>query len=446
MYWQQYQIGALPSRDIIESDGTRKTSVMQHTLSANLRRPHSVAQTYAAARSRSREIAAPLSAEDCQVQSMLDASPIKWHLAHTTWFFETFILEPYADRYAAFDPSFKVLFNSYYNGVGDKHPRPDRGLLSRPSLDRVMAYRAHVDAAMDAFLQDEVRAGSVQQLVTLGLNHEQQHQELMLTDLKHLLSSNPLQPHYVARPDHHHDAVIDPTARSSFTGGLIEIGHSGEHFSFDNEGPRHQTFLRPYQLANRLVTQREYLAFMADGGYMRHELWLSEGWDRVNANRWNAPLYWREDAHHGGWNEFTLHGTQSLVLDAPVTHVSFFEADAYARWAGARLPTEAEWEHAAASVARPVMKPLLHPAAATGTGLTQLFGSAWQWTASAYLGYPGFEAAEGAVGEYNGKFMCNQFVLRGSSVATAIGHERVTYRNFFQPDKRWQFSGIRLAY
>ncbi len=410
------------------------------------------AATFLALRARSLQIKAPLSAEDCQVQSMLDASPIKWHLAHTTWFFETFILEPHSPHYACFDPSFKVLFNSYYNTVGDKHPRPDRGLLSRPSLERVMAYRAYVDAAMGAFLQDEVRAASVQQLITLGFNHEQQHQELMLTDLKHLLSVNPLQPQYVDHADHHpHEAVIDATTRTAFTGGLIEIGHSGEHFAFDNEGPRHQTFLRPYQLANRLVTQREYLAFMADGGYTRHELWLSEGWDRVHANGWNAPLYWHEDAHNGGgWSEFTLHGTQPLALDAPVTHVSFFEADAYARWAGARLPTEAEWEHAAASVAMPSLTPALHPAlhtkAATETGLTQLFGSAWQWTASAYLGYPGFEAAEGAVGEYNGKFMCNQFVLRGSSVATSIGHERATYRNFFQPDKRWQFTGIRLAY
>jgi ergothioneine biosynthesis protein EgtB len=260
---------------------------MQHAVSEHLQRTPSpaltLAHTYSNLRTRSCDVAAPLSAEDCQVQSMPDASPIKWHLAHTTWFFETFILEPHADRYVAFDPSFKVLFNSYYNGVGDKHPRPDRGLLSRPTLARVMAYRAHVDAAMIAFLQNEVRAASVQQLITLGFNHEQQHQELMLTDLKHLLSSNPLQPLYLEsgaeHTDHPGNAVIDPTTRTSFAGGLIEIGHNGEHFAFDNEGPRHQTFLRPYQLANRLVTQREYLAFMADGGYTRHELWLSEGWD-----------------------------------------------------------------------------------------------------------------------------------------------------------------------
>ena len=419
---------------------------MHPTTSVNLGRTQALAHMYKSVRARSREIVAPLSAEDCQVQSMPDASPIKWHLAHTTWFFETFILEPYGDRYVAFDPAFKVLFNSYYNGVGDKHPRPDRGLLSRPSLERVMAYRVHVDAAMNAFLHDEVRAAAVQQLITLGFNHEQQHQELMLTDLKHLLSINPLQPAYAGRGDHPHPPIIDPTSRTAFTGGLIEIGHSGEHFAFDNEGPRHQTFLRPYQLANRLVTQRDYLAFMADGGYTRHELWLSEGWDRVTAHGWNAPLYWRADAHNGGgWIEFTLHGTEPLSLDVPVTHVSFFEADAYARWAGARLPTEAEWEHAAASVALPQSTPELHPSAATETGLTQLFASAWQWTASAYLGYPGFETAEGAVGEYNGKFMCNQFVLRGSSVATAVGHQRLSYRSFFPPDKRWQFTGIRLA-
>ena len=418
---------------------------MQQTISAPVRPTDALAHAYATLRARSRDIAAPLSAEDCQVQSMPDASPIKWHLAHTTWFFETFILEPYADRYVAFDPAFKVLFNSYYNGVGDKHPRPERGLLSRPSLDRVHGYRAHVDVAMIAFLRDELRAASVQQLITLGFNHEQQHQELMLTDLKHLLSVNPLLPQYVEREEVVYAAMTDPTTRTAFTGGLIEIGYSGEPFAFDNEGPRHQVFLRPYQLANRLVTQREYLAFMADGGYARHALWLSEGWDRVHANGWNAPQYWREDAH-GAWSEFTLHGAQPLLLDAPVTHVSFFEADAYARWAGARLPTEAEWEHAAASVTHTSSAPALHPFPARETGLTQLFGSAWQWTASAYLGYPGFAAAEGAVGEYNGKFMCNQFVLRGSSVATAIGHERVTYRNFFPPDKRWQFTGIRLAY
>ena len=402
-------------------------------------------EAFSTVRRKSVQIAAPLSAEDCQVQSTLDASPIKWHLAHTTWFYETFILEPHARHYSCFDPSFKVLFNSYYNTVGDKHPRPDRGLLSRPSLERVLEYRAHVDAAMREFLADDVRAATVHQLITLGLNHEQQHQELMLTDLKHLLSVNPLLPRYVERELLITTHPVVSRGRSAFAGGLVEIGHSGESFSFDNETPRHQVFLRPYQLANHLVTNRDYLAFMGDGGYTRHELWLSEGWDRVKANHWQAPSYWREDTH-GGWAEFTLYGAEAIDLNAPVCHVSFFEADAYARWIGARLPSEAEWEHAASQTAAVPLTAALHPNATTVSGLTQLYGSTWQWTASAYLGYPGFTAAEGAVGEYNGKFMCNQFVLRGSSVATPAGHERVTYRNFFPPEKRWQFTGIRLAY
>ena len=416
---------------------------------------------YQRVRAASVAIAAPLSAEDSQVQSMPDASPVKWHLAHTTWFFETFILETFDDDYRAFDPAFKVLYNSYYNTVGDKHPRPERGLLSRPSLDEVRAYRTHVDTAMVALLGDPIIGAAVQQLLALGINHEQQHQELMLTDLKHMLSVNPLCPAYVAAPGPAARAASDvatgTTAVSaewqSFTGGLVEIGHQGETFAFDNESPRHQVFLRPFQLARRLVSNRDYLAFIADGGYARHELWLSEGWDRVNHGGWRAPLYWRQaDGDSGGWQEFTLHGLQALDLDAPASHVSFFEADAYARWADARLPTESEWEHAASEVCDtpPVQPPdsaALHPHAAgkEAGGLLQLYGTLWQWTASAYLGYPGFRTAEGAVGEYNGKFMCNQFVLRGSSLATPAGHARLTYRNFFQPEKRWQFTGIRLA-
>lgn len=414
-------------------------------------------------RAASMAIAAPLSAEDCQVQSMADASPVKWHLAHTTWFFETFILETFDGDYRVFDPAFKVLFNSYYNTVGDKHPRPERGLLSRPSLDAVRAYRTHVDTAMVALLGDPIIGAAVQQLLALGINHEQQHQELMLTDLKHMLSVNPLLPAYAVAPESGYGAgpgagVTAPlmaTDWQAFAGGLIEIGHQGETFAFDNESPRHQVFQRPYQLARRLVSNRQYLAFIADGGYARHELWLSEGWDRVNQGAWRAPLYWRQlDGEGSAWQEFTLHGLQPLDLDAPVSHVSFFEADAYARWADARLPTEAEWEHAAGEAretlpaAAPARAPVaLHPLAAAegGASLQQLFGTLWQWTASAYLGYPGFRTAEGAVGEYNGKFMCNQFVLRGSSLATPAGHARLTYRNFFPPDKRWQFTGIRLA-
>ena len=389
--------------------------------------PQSLSAQFSLVRAHTEKIVLPLSPEDCQVQSMADASPIKWHMAHTTWFFETFILEPYADGYRAFDPAFKVLFNSYYNGIGDKHPRPERGLLSRPSLDRVREYRAHVDAAMLKFLASPSHAAAVHSLITLGLNHEQQHQELMLTDLKHMLSMNPCSPVYREASARSLTAVPSSPAWSTLTGGLVEIGHDGEQFAFDNESPRHQVFLRPYQIANRLVSNREYLAFIADGGYSRHDLWLSEGWDRVRNDAWSAPMYWRED--HGAWTEFTLHGTQALDLDAPVCHVSFFEADAYAHWAGARLPTEAEWEHALGA----------------SDALVQCFGERWQWTASAYLGHPGFATAAGAVGEYNGKFMCNQFVLKGSSAATAEGHARVTYRNFFQPEKRWQFSGIRLA-
>ena len=390
-------------------------------------RPQSLNGQFLRVRGHTDALAAPLSPEDCQVQSMPDASPIKWHLAHTSWFFETFILEPYADNYRPFDPAFKVLFNSYYNGVGDKHPRPERGMLSRPTLARVREYRAHVDALMLEFLASDSHAAAVHSLITLGFNHEQQHQELMLTDLKHMLSMNPCAPVY--REGVAADSVVAAGAAtwSAFAGGVVEIGHDGERFAFDNESPRHQVFLHPYRINNRLVSNREYLAFMADGGYSRHDLWLSEGWDRVRTEHWRAPLYWRED--HGAWTEFTLHGMQALDLDAPVCHVSFFEADAHARWADARLPTEAEWEHLARA----------------SDELAAYFGAHWQWTASAYLGYPGFAPTPGAVGEYNGKFMCNQFVLRGSSSATAVGHARVTYRNFFAPDKRWQFSGIRLA-
>ena len=370
---------------------------------------------------------------------MADASPIKWHLAHTSWFFETFILEPYSEAYRAFDPAFKVLFNSYYNGIGDKHPRTERGLISRPTLDRVRSYREHVDAAMLHLLASPAHVAAAQRLVTLGLNHEEQHQELMLTDLKHLLSMNPCSPVYEPAATMNAAPLAQGPEWSTFAGGLVEIGHDdgsfAVNFAFDNESPRHQVFLRPFKLANRLVSNREYLAFIADGGYSRHDLWLSEGWDRVQNERWRAPLYWRERVEpvngHGAWTEFSLHGAAALALDEPVCHVSFFEADAYARWAEARLPTEAEWEHAAGQTA----------------ALTQGFGERWQWTASAYLGHPGFAVAAGAgaVGEYNGKFMCNQFVLKGSSSATAPGHSRVTYRNFFQPEKRWQFSGIRLA-
>jgi ergothioneine biosynthesis protein EgtB len=403
-------------------------------------------ERYRAIRSATERLAAPLSPEDCAIQSMPDASPVKWHLGHTSWFFETFVLAPHLPDYALYEPAFRVIFNSYYNAVGDKHPRPQRGLLSRPSLDAVRGYRAHVDSAMVRLLADPQRAGNLWSLIELGLNHEQQHQELILTDLKHMLSCNPLLPVYLAAGD---------TARSpqpaiewiEFDEALAEIGHDGAGFAFDNETPRHREFIAAHALASRPVTNGEYLDFIADHGYRRPELWLSEGWDWVNANGISAPLYW--DAFEGEPRRFTLHGVRPLVLEAPVCHVSLFEADAYARWAGARLPTEGEWESAAARA--PIEGHFAgdgHYEPRPGLGLTpidQLFGDVWEWTQSAYAPYPGFRPAAGAIGEYNGKFMCNQYVLRGGSCATPRSHIRASYRNFFPASARWQFSGFRLA-
>jgi ergothioneine biosynthesis protein EgtB len=405
-------------------------------------------ERYASIRAATLALAAPLSDEDCAIQSMPDASPVKWHLAHTSWFFETFVLTPHLPGYRAFDPAFRMLFNSYYNAVGDKHPRPQRGLISRPSRSDVIAYRQHVDAGMHELLQ---RATSVADcpvaLLALGFNHEQQHQELILTDVLHMLSCNPLEPIYVAR-----DALGASTTPLltwvEYEAGLAEIGHAGDTFAFDNELPRHRQYLHRYALASRSVTNGEYLAFIADGGYRRPELWLSEGWVWINAHQVDAPLYWRRDG--GGWRQFTLHGSLPLDLAAPVCHANLFEADAYARWAGGRLPTEAEWEYAAAPhpldghfVEDAILRPL--PANDRGTPLMQLYGDVWEWTQSAYAPYPGFRAATGAIGEYNGKFMANQYVLRGGSFATPRSHIRATYRNFFPATARWQFTGFRLA-
>ncbi len=384
--------------------------------------PSELSHSYRAVRERTTALASPLSAEDCCVQSMPDASPTKWHLGHTSWFFETFVLERWERGFAPFDPAFRVLFNSYYNAVGDKHPRPQRGLLTRPGLDQVRAYRADVDARMQTLL-----ASSSEQellaLVELGLQHEQQHQELMLTDIQHLFSRNPLLPAYQTQ------APVAPSSPGlrwhKFAGGLREIGHSGEGFCFDNEMPRHSVFLQPYEIASRLVTNSEYAAFIAAGGYANAALWLAEGWDWRIAQGRSQPLYWRGEV--GDWREFTLGGLVALNPDAAVTHVSYYEADAYARWAGARLPSEAQWEHAATDA------------------LDQLFSDAWQWTSSSYAAYPGFRIRPGAVGEYNGKFMVNQYVLRGGSCATPPGHSRASYRNFFPASACWQFSGIRLA-
>jgi ergothioneine biosynthesis protein EgtB len=400
-----------------------------------------LAARYRAVRRASLTLAAPLSAEDQQVQSMPDVSPTKWHLAHVTWFFETFLLAP-AGR-PVFDPAFAYLFNSYYETVGARHPRPERGLITRPGLDEVHAYRAFVDAGMEALIAaaSEAQWAAMAPLVELGLNHEEQHQELLLMDIKHVLSLNPLQPAYAPAPS---PARAGREAEwIDFDGGLVEIGARGGAFAFDNETPRHKAWLEPYRLKDRLVTAGEWLAFVEDGGYRRPELWLSDGWAAVNRECWEAPLYWRRDAD--GWSIFTLHGRGPLDPHAPVCHVSFYEADAYARWAGARLPTEAEWE--AAAVAAPWTAPFaLHPTGADDApGLRQLAGSVWQWTASAYLAYPRFKPLAGAVGEYNGKFMSGQMVLRGGACVTPPGHARPTYRNFFPPAARWPFTGVRLA-
>ncbi|MFS2007740.1 ergothioneine biosynthesis protein EgtB [Duganella sp. CT11-25] len=400
---------------------------------------------YDAVRRRSLALAEPLTDEDCGAQSMPDASPIKWHLAHTTWFFETFILERMETEFAPFHPAFRVLFNSYYNGVGEKHPRAQRGLLTRPAMSQVRAYRADVDARIARLLAGELPAeqsAQLAELIALGLQHEQQHQELMLTDVKHLLAQSALLPEYVAAPLPQ-AAAAAPMAWLAFDGGLTDIGHDGDGFCFDNELPRHKQYVAPFVLASRLVTNGEYLAFIAAGGYFDASLWLAEGWDWVRSQNLNGPIYWQQD-DQGQWQEFTLYGAQALDLQRPVTHVSLFEADAYANWAGARLPTEAEWELAAAQAA--IETGTLHPAGAPhGEGLQQMFGHCWQWTSSSYAPYPGFQVAPGALGEYNGKFMLNQYVLRGSSCATPDGHARASYRNFFPAGARWQFTGIRLA-
>jgi ergothioneine biosynthesis protein EgtB len=383
-----------------------------------------IAAAYAAVRRRSLLLADPLSDEDCGAQSMPDASPVKWHLAHTTWFFETFLLEPREAAFVPFDPAFRVLFNSYYNGVGARHPRPQRGLLTRPGMREVRAYRANVDARMARLLAAQPDDAELAGLVELGLQHEQQHQELILTDVLHLLAQSPLYPQYQGGVD-----VAPRPARVAewiaFDGGLADIGFDGAGFCFDNELPRHRVYLQPFELASQLVTNGEFLAFIDAGGYRDPSLWLSEGWDAVAQNGIHHPLYWVRQPD--GWREFTLHGLVALDLHAPVTHVSLFEADAYARWAGARLPLEAELE------------------VAGNRDLPDLFGTCWQWTASSYAPYPGYAAAPGALGEYNGKFMINQYVLRGSSSATPPGHARASYRNFFPAGTRWQFTGIRLA-
>lgn len=416
---------------------------------------------YARVRSNTVSLCETLVPEDYVIQSMPDASPVKWHLAHTTWFFETFVL-PQADAgYSPYHPQFAVLFNSYYQGVGPQFPRPRRGVLSRPTTAEVHAYRRHVDDAMNRLFETlpDARFAGLAPRIQLGLHHAEQHQELIVTDLKHLFAQNPLDPVYRPRITPRRGARSPAGFTREYEGGVHEIGTGGDHFFFDNESPVHKVYSDPYLLGRQLVTAGEYLDFMRDGGYARPDLWLSEGWNMVRTEGWAAPLYWREDG--GAWTMMTLSGRRPVEPDEPVCHVSYYEADAYARWAGARLPREDEWERAAIEVAAsgPLTGNLLddgvfHPAPAIAAPAPadrpppaplQMFGDVWEWTASAYLPYPGFEPLPGALGEYNGKFMSGQMVLRGGSCATPARHIRPSYRNFFPPSARWQFSGIRLA-
>lgn len=391
------------------------------------------------------DLSARFSIEDQMLQSMPDCSPMKWHLAHTTWFFETFILAAHVPGYRVFDPRYKELLNSYYKQLGAHPLRGSRGLMSRPSLDEIHAYRRWVDEAIDRHA--DRLAVAIRELIELGINHEQQHQELMITDIKHALWSAPLSTEKAMRPRVVSAAPNPAPSWQEFERGVYKVGHAGDGFSFDNEGPRHEVLLERFQIASRQVSNAEYLNFINDGGYRRPELWLSDGWDTVNAQGWKSPLYWEE--HDARWLEFTLDGADELVPNAPVCHISYYEADAFSRWAGARLPREEEWEIAASKAG------MAHTGVFQESGAycpepsreegPTWFGNVWEWTASPYVAYPGFRSAEGAIGEYNGKFMCNQFVLRGGSCATPASHIRATYRNFFPPHARWQFMGIRLA-
>ena len=413
-----------------------------------------LAQRFQRIRSQTEALVQPLSAEDCQLQSMPDASPAKWHLAHLAWFFETFVLEKYEANFKPFDASFRVLFNSYYNGIGDKHPRAQRGLISRPTLAEVLLYRQAVDQRVLTVLCRRPHDAVLTQLINLGLQHEQQHQELLLTDIKHALSMNPAKPAYAKRWPLSSIAP-QPLTWHSYEGGLIEHGYDAAEgdFAFDNEMPRHRVYVAPFELACRLVTNGDYLNFISDGGYQRPELWLALGWDWVQAGPHALPLYWQGCA--SGYVNFTLQGAVEVDTNTPACHLNYFEADAFARWSNSRLPTEFEWELAATQ----------NKTTGTGTGNfvesaafhpmplqhmnnkqpSQLFGDVWEWTQSNYNPYPGYKPWTGLVGEYNGKFMCNQFVLRGGSCATPLSHIRASYRNFFPPDARWQFSGLRLA-
>jgi ergothioneine biosynthesis protein EgtB len=413
--------------------------------------PSDLPDAYGRVRATTERLASVLSAEDQTVQTMPDVSPTKWHRAHVTWFFETFILGEYASGYRAFNDAYAYIFNSYYEAVGARHPRTERGLLSRPGIGEIARYRLFVDEAMDALVRDPGQPG-LADLITLGLHHEQQHQELLLMDIKHVLSRNPLQPPYLSgAPDP--TGVAPPKAGwLEHDGGPVEIGHRGSQFGFDNEYPVHTVFLTPFGLADRPVTCGEWLSFIEDDGYSRPEFWLSDGWAVVNAQKWDSPLYWSRDPHDPEqWIQFTLSGSRPVDPNEPVSHISYYEADAFAHWTGMRLPTESEWETIALGHGEGdnfLREDVLstgapHPRPAISSN--GLFGDTWEWTASAYSPYPGFRAAPGAVGEYNGKFMVSQYVLRGGCCATPAGHARSTYRNFFPPGARWAFSGLRLA-
>ncbi len=430
-------------------------------------RSQALADRLLASRGLSLALAAALSDEDQTVQAMDDASPTKWHLAHTTWFYEAFILRDYLPGYQSFDARLDYCFNSYYEQKGERHPRPKRGLLTRPSAGEVRDYRAHVDTALAnlvVHLDDTTtsKADAIKSLIELGINHEQQHQELLLTDILALFACNPLRPAYQSRPDPipGAPALFDATSEITwhgFDGGVTDVGHDGQSFHYDNERPRHKALIQPFELAHRLVTNGEWMAFMSEGGYDTPTLWLSDGWAEVQKNNWCAPGYWeRKDDL---WQQMTLYGLSDIEPATPVSHVSFYEADAFARWAGYRLPTELEWEVAAresqsiaptratdnAKEISLTPTPASMPVGHSKNALSQLFEDVWQWTGSAYLAYPGYRPPEGAVGEYNGKFMSNQYVLRGASALTVGGHSRPTYRNFFYPEKRWQMTGLRLA-
>ncbi len=413
--------------------------------------PQDIAAQYETVRSFSEKLCEPLETEDYVVQTMPDVSPTRWHLAHTTWFFETFVLAAADTAYKPHHPAFAELFNSYYNAVGPQFPRPQRGHLTRPTVKQVFAYRQHVDEQMRRLMADpdRCRAAGLDAVIGIGLHHEQQHQELMLTDLKHVFAQNPLAPVYRQRDVRRQ---TDPARLrwASYAEGLRQIGFDGDGFCYDNELPRHRAFVEGYDLATRLVTNGEFIEFIKDGGYQRHEHWLSEGWSTVLERGWQAPLYWQQ--RDGTWWNFTLSGLRPINPAEPVCHVSYYEADAYARWAGCRLPTEAEWEHASAGPRLDgafVDDACYHPQPAVrepdDANPRQMFGDVWEWTSSSYAPYPGYRAPEGAIGEYNGKFMCSQYVLRGGSCATSRSHIRPTYRNFFYPADRWQFTGIRLA-